>query len=323
MHVLVRGRIVRAGGPELARELEAAGLRPQFGEGRQRRATEKGESHGIGSADAELEGPRISTSSGSTTRRTTSFKSTRGLDERDRARDLRHEGRAGVDDASSALRALKRFERSRMPTWGADLSEHRLRRTSTTTSSRRRARADLGRRAGGHQEHLRPARHPRGGAQVPGRRRRAVRVRGRLPQPARGPREAGRHLPRHGRRLREHPDIVKEYFGTVIPPDDNKFAALNSAVWSGGSFVYVPAGRAGRDPAAGVLPHQRGERGPVRADADHRRGGLVRPLRRGLHRPTYTHATRCTAPSSRSSSSAARASATRPSRTGRRTSTTW
>jgi len=42
--------------------------------------------------------------------------------------------------------------------------------------------------------------------------------------------------------LREHPDIVKRYFGTVIPPNDNKFAALNSAVWSGGSFVYVPEG---------------------------------------------------------------------------------
>lgn len=42
--------------------------------------------------------------------------------------------------------------------------------------------------------------------------------------------------------VREYPDLVKEYFGTVIPPNDNKFAALNSAVWSGGSFVYVPAG---------------------------------------------------------------------------------
>lgn len=42
--------------------------------------------------------------------------------------------------------------------------------------------------------------------------------------------------------LREHPEIVKEHFGTIIPPGDNKFAALNSAVWSGGSFVYVPAG---------------------------------------------------------------------------------
>ena len=42
--------------------------------------------------------------------------------------------------------------------------------------------------------------------------------------------------------LREHEDIVKEYFATVIPAADNKFAALNSAVWSGGSFVYVPSG---------------------------------------------------------------------------------
>ncbi|NLG96350.1 MAG: Fe-S cluster assembly protein SufB [Chloroflexi bacterium] len=42
--------------------------------------------------------------------------------------------------------------------------------------------------------------------------------------------------------LRQHPEIFKEYFGTVIPIEDNKFAALNSAVWSGGSFVYVPKG---------------------------------------------------------------------------------
>jgi Fe-S cluster assembly protein SufB len=42
--------------------------------------------------------------------------------------------------------------------------------------------------------------------------------------------------------LREHEDLVREYFGTIIPPNDNKFAALNSAVWSGGSFIYVPPG---------------------------------------------------------------------------------
>src|SRR3954467_7624813 len=42
--------------------------------------------------------------------------------------------------------------------------------------------------------------------------------------------------------LREHEDLVREYWATVIPPNDNKLAALNSAVWSGGSFVYVPAG---------------------------------------------------------------------------------
>jgi Fe-S cluster assembly protein SufB len=42
--------------------------------------------------------------------------------------------------------------------------------------------------------------------------------------------------------VRDHEDLVKKYFATVIPAHDNKFAALNSAVWSGGSFVYVPAG---------------------------------------------------------------------------------
>jgi len=42
--------------------------------------------------------------------------------------------------------------------------------------------------------------------------------------------------------LREHPDLLREYFGKIIPPEDNKFAALNSAVWSGGSFIYVPKG---------------------------------------------------------------------------------
>ena len=42
--------------------------------------------------------------------------------------------------------------------------------------------------------------------------------------------------------LRKHPDLFREYFSTIIPIEDNKFAALNSAVWSGGSFVYVPKG---------------------------------------------------------------------------------
>jgi len=42
--------------------------------------------------------------------------------------------------------------------------------------------------------------------------------------------------------LREHEEIVKQYFGTIIPSNDNKFAALNTAVWSGGSFIYVPPG---------------------------------------------------------------------------------
>ncbi len=42
--------------------------------------------------------------------------------------------------------------------------------------------------------------------------------------------------------LKEHPEMFKKYFGKIIPPEDNKFAALNSAVWSGGSFIYIPPG---------------------------------------------------------------------------------
>ncbi len=63
--------------------------------------------------------------------------------------------------------------------------------------------------------------------------------------------------------LREHEDLVREYFATIIPAADNKFAALNSAVWSGGSFVYVPKGVHVDIPAASVFPHQRQKYGPV------------------------------------------------------------
>jgi len=48
--------------------------------------------------------------------------------------------------------------------------------------------------------------------------------------------------------VRDYPELVKEYMGTIIPPNDNKFAALNSAVWSGGSFIYVPPGVHVTDP---------------------------------------------------------------------------
>ena len=72
---------------------------------------------------------------------------------------------------------------------------------------------------------------------------RPVRLRSRLPQHPRGiwKRRALLFLGTD-QALREHPELVKEYFTTVIPPNDNKFAALNTAVWSGGSFIYVPPG---------------------------------------------------------------------------------
>ena len=84
--------------------------------------------------------------------------------------------------------------------------------------------------------------------------------------------------------MREHPDLVKKYLGSVVPITDNFFATLNSAVFSDGSFVYVPAGRALPDGAVHLFPHQREEHRPVRAHADHRRQGRLRELPRRLHR---------------------------------------
>ena len=82
--------------------------------------------------------------------------------------------------------------------------------------------------------------------------------------------------------VREWPDLVKPYFGSIIPPNDNKFAALNSAVWSGGLVHLRTAQHPRRDAAPGLLPDQRREHGPVRAHADHCRRGFLGALRRGL-----------------------------------------
>src|SRR2546425_10184319 len=54
--------------------------------------------------------------------------------------------------------------------------------------------------------------------------------------------------------VREWPDLVKPYFGSVIPPNDNKFAALNSAVWSGGAVIYLPPNTHLEKPPQGHFP---------------------------------------------------------------------
>ena len=84
--------------------------------------------------------------------------------------------------------------------------------------------------------------------------------------------------------VRKHPELVKKYLGSVVPYTDNFFAALNSAVFSDGSFCLYPEGRALPDGALHLLPHQRGGHRPVRAHPDHRRGRRLRQLPRRLHR---------------------------------------
>ena len=96
--------------------------------------------------------------------------------------------------------------------------------------------------------------------------------------------------------LREHPELVQKYLGSVVPQSDNYYAALNSAVFSDGSFVYVPRGRALPDGAVHLLPHQREEDRPVRAHAHHRRQGRLRVATSKAARRRCATRTSCTPP---------------------------
>ena len=154
------------------------------------------------------------------------------------------------------------------------------------------------------------------------RRHRPVRVRGRLPpQPGR-PRGPGRAVLRHGHRRARVPRHRAALVRDDHPAQRQQVrrAQLGGVV---GRVVHLrPSRREGRDAAAGVLPDQRREHGPVRADPDHRRRGLPGALRRGVLGARSTRPTRCTRPWSSWWRCPGRASPTRPSRTGRTTSTT-
>ena len=113
--------------------------------------------------------------------------------------DLRVQERAAVD-ARLPAQGLRALRDPPDPDLGRQPRPDRLRRHPLLRPRLREERAELGRRPRGHQEHLRQARHPRGGAQVPLRRRRAVRERVRLPPGQREARGPGRDLHRHGHR---------------------------------------------------------------------------------------------------------------------------
>ena len=122
--------------------------------------------------------------------------------------------------------------------------------------------------------------------------------------------------------VREHPDLVREYFGTIIPPDDNKFAALNSAVWSGGSFIYVPKGVKIEFPLQAYFRINAENMGQFERTLIIVDEGAAGALRRRLHGPDVHAPKACTRPWSKSSSRSTPAAATRRSRTGPTTSTT-
>ena len=250
------------------------------------------------------------------------FKPKKGLERRHRPRDVVDEGRARLDARLPPASRYKHFERADAQLGRRHVGDL-LRRHLLLHQAHRRSGRRLGRAARLGQEHLREAGHPRGRAQVPRRRHRPVRVRGRLPPQPGGPRGPGRHLHRHGHRAARAPRARQAVLRHDHPARTTTSSPRSTRpVWSRRLVHLRAAGRERRDAAAGLLPHQRREHGPVRAHADHRRRGLARCTTSRAARPRCTPPTRCTRPWSRSSSSPAPGSPTRPSRTGRTTSST-
>ncbi len=83
--------------------------------------------------------------------------------------------------------------------------------------------------------------------------------------------------------VKEYPDLVKKWLGSVVPQQDNFFACLNCAVFSDGTFVYIPEGVRCPMELSHLFPHQRRQHRPVRTHPDHRRQGVARFLSRRLH----------------------------------------
>jgi Fe-S cluster assembly protein SufB len=140
-------------------------------------------------------------------------------------------------------RALQLFERKPMPTWGADLSEidfDNIKYFVRSTEKQAQTWEDLPDDIKNTYERL--------GIPEAERQRLVAGVAAQYESEV-VYHQINEELERQGvifmdtdTALKEHPEFFEEYFGTVIPAGDNKFAALNTAVWSGGSFVYVPKG---------------------------------------------------------------------------------
>jgi Fe-S cluster assembly protein SufB len=166
----------------------------------------------------------------------------RGLHEAVVPRHLGQEERAAVD-ARPAMKGLKLFHRKPMPAWGAELNTDRLRQHQVLRALHREA----GHLVGGAAEDIKNT-YDRLGIPEAEKQRLVAGVAAQYEsevvyhQIREDLEEQGVIFVDTDTGLREHEELFKEYFGTVIPVGDNKFAALNTSVWSGGSFIYVPKG---------------------------------------------------------------------------------
>ena len=312
VHVFVGGKIVEEGGPELAKKLEAEGYAPYEGVLRNGADRDRGRPGDRLRLRDQVRLPR---------RRGLLLQVRPRPLARARRRDLLAQGRARLD-AEVPAQEPGLLPRAPDADLGRERRRDRLREHLLLHQADREPGELLGGPARRHQGHLGQARHPRGGEEVPRRRRRAVRVGGRLPQAPGGSRQEGRHLPRHRHGAARARGSVPAVLRDDHPAERQQVrgAELGRLV---GRLVHLrAAGREHRHAAPGVLPHQRGEHGPVRADADPRRRGRLRALRRGLHGADLLERLAAQRRRRDRRQEGRRAAATRRSRTGRTTSTT-
>ena len=214
----------------------------------------------------------------------TIYKAAQGPDARPARRHLRPQVRAGLD-AEVPPPEPRLLRRPADAGLGRRSLGDRLRQHPLLLEAHREAGGQVGGPPGRDPRHVGPARDPGGREEVPRRRRRAVRVGGRLPQAPGGSRAQGRDLPRHGLGPARARGARQAVLLDDHPAERQQVRRTQLGRLVGRVVHLRAAGRLDRDAAPGLLPHQRGEHGPVRAHADHRRRGRLRALRRGLHRP--------------------------------------
>ncbi len=246
-----------------------------------------------------------------------------GAERAGRPRHLVPQVRARVDDEvpPQLVEALRAQADARVVL--EEHADHRLRRDLLLLEAQAgRRRLRLGHAPRGDEGDVREARHPRSRAQVPRRGHEPVRLRGRVPQEPRRPGAQGHPLHEHGPGAHRLPGDRAEVLrhGDPARRQQVRRAQLRGVV--GGLVHLRAAGRARRHAAAGVLPHQRGERRSVRAHVDHRRRRRVGALRRGLLGAGVHERLAALGRGGAHRQARARGFVTRPSRTGRRTSTT-
>ena len=240
VHVFVDGKIVEEGGPELAHKLEAEGYEafaPELVErevsrdGADRDRSRPRESAPTTRSSTASTSPRTTSSSrGAACRTSWSTRSRRHKNEPDWMRKFRH-------------KSLDYFLARPLPALGRRRRRDRLREHLLLHQARPRSRPSPGRTCP-------PTSRTRGTSSgIPEAEKKYLAGVGAQYESEVVYHKLREDLEKQGvlfldmdSGLREHEDIVKEYFGTIIPQNDNKFAALNSAVWSGGSFIYVPPG---------------------------------------------------------------------------------